>query len=234
LRAAGIEQAAGVVAATDSDSDNLGIMLTARSLNRKVCIIVRQNHHENQLAFNAADADLIMQPSLVTARSILFLLLSPLIQPFLDYLRQHHATLLVDVIRELRETLADSPPYLWTTWITEAQAPAVAMLQAQGHVITVQDIMRDPLDRERRLACVPLALQQGGNTIMKPEYKKDLRPGDEILFCGTPYAQRVMDAALNNRYTLQYLVTGLQEPRGYLMRRLAHRRPQRDAVTLQR
>ena len=57
-------------------------VITARSLNRKVCIIVRQNHHENQLAFNAADADLIMQPSLVTARSILFLLLSPLIQPF--------------------------------------------------------------------------------------------------------------------------------------------------------
>jgi hypothetical protein len=42
-----------------------------------------------------------------------------------------------------------------------------------------------------------------------------------------------MDAALNNKYTLQYLVTGLQEPRGYLMKRLAHRRPRRGAATLQ-
>jgi Trk K+ transport system NAD-binding subunit len=233
LHKAGIEQAAGVVAATDSDSDNLGILLTARSLNRKACVIVRQNHHENALAFSAADADLIMQPSLVTARSILFLLLSPLIQPFLDYLRQHCATLLIDVIREIRETLADNPPYLWTARIDEAHAPAVAVLYAQGHVITVQDIMRDPLNRERRLACVPLALQQRGNTIVKLEQNKDLQSGDEILFCGTRHAQRVMDAALNNRYTLQYLVTGLQEPRGYLMRWLANRRLRHDAATLQ-
>jgi hypothetical protein len=40
-------------------------------------LIVRQNRHENELAFNAAAANLIMQPSLVLARHILLFLLMP-------------------------------------------------------------------------------------------------------------------------------------------------------------
>ena len=48
---------------------------------------VRQNHHENELAFSGVNANLIMQPSLVTARQILQMLTVPAILDLRRYLR---------------------------------------------------------------------------------------------------------------------------------------------------
>jgi voltage-gated potassium channel len=53
LREAGVEQVAGIVAGTDSDSDNLGILVCVQQLNSHAFTVVRQNQHENQLAFDA-------------------------------------------------------------------------------------------------------------------------------------------------------------------------------------
>lgn len=80
LKKAGLANANGIVAGTDSDSDNLNILMSAQVMNPTVFTIVRQNHHENQLAFDAAHADLILQSSLTTARRILKYLISPHIQ----------------------------------------------------------------------------------------------------------------------------------------------------------
>ncbi len=41
--------------------------------------------------------------------------------------------------------------------------------------------------------------------------------------CGTGRAQWMLDATLNNEYTLRYLITGIDEPRGTVMRWLSHR-----------
>jgi len=52
-----------------------------------------------------------------------------------------------------------------------------------------------------------------------------VRPGDQILFCGTPRAIGLLDAILNNEYLLGYLMTGIEEPRGYIMSWLTRRFP---------
>jgi voltage-gated potassium channel len=223
LRQAGIDNAVGVVAATDNDPDNLAILLRARSLNPRITIIVRQNHHENELAFREARADLIMQPSLVTARNILFQLISPSVHVFLDHLRQHHEALMQDVTQRLRTAMGGNPPNLWTAHVSERSAGAVIALQQRRMTVTLGDVLRNHLNRERHLACVPLVLTRDGTPHVLPDLSRVLRPGDTILFCGTHHAERLLDAALNNVYTLQYLITGVQEPRGYFMRWLARR-----------
>ncbi|MDH3672772.1 MAG: NAD-binding protein [Gammaproteobacteria bacterium] len=223
LRKAKVLEAAGVVAATDSDPDNLGILISARSLNPNVCTIVRQSHHENELAFRAADADLIMQPSLITARDILFALISPLIQTLLDHLREHHETVLDNVTHRIETTLGGQPPHLWTVKICDANAPAVTVLRKQRCTVTIGDIMRDPMHRERSLACVPLVLARRQANVVMPDPSQALRARDEVLFCGTRYAERQVGATLKNEYTLQYLVSGMQESRGYIMKWFARR-----------
>jgi len=223
LRQAGIDKAVGVVAATDNDSDNLAILLRARSLNPRVSIIVRQNHHENELAFKAARADLIMQPSLVTARNILFQLISPSVQIFLDFLREHHDTVMQEVTHRLRVALGGHPPYLWTAKMTDHEAVALIAFYERRQTVTLADVMRNHLDRERTLACVPLVLTRHGTPTVLPDTSHVLLPGDSVLFCGTRHAQRLLNAALNNTYTLHFLVTGMQEPRGYFMKWLAGR-----------
>ncbi|MGH6629972.1 MAG: NAD-binding protein, partial [Burkholderiales bacterium] len=233
LRLAGIEHAVGVVAATENDSDNLAILLRARALNPRISIIVRQNHHENELAFKAARADLIMQPSLVTARNILFQLISPAIQVFLDHLRQHHVTLLQEVMQRLKTALGGHPPHLWTVRISEDATSAALTLEHRRVTVTLGDVVRNHTNRERVLACVPLLLTRDGSTFVLPDSAQILRPGDAVLFCGTRHAQRLLDAALNNVYTLQYRVTGVQEPRGYFMRWLARRLASGQPATTQ-
>ena len=87
LSEADVQGTAGIVAGTNSDSHNLSILVNARALNPEIFVIVRQNLHANEVVFEAAKADFIMQPSLVSARRILFLLIAPLLKSFFEELR---------------------------------------------------------------------------------------------------------------------------------------------------
>ena len=103
---AGIKDAVGILVGTNDDGHNLGILLNARALNPNLFSIVRQNRHENEVAFNAANADMIMQPSLVTARRILFLLIAPLLKRFFRFLlapEPGRQEMMGDVIEKLLE-----------------------------------------------------------------------------------------------------------------------------------
>jgi voltage-gated potassium channel len=227
LLAAGIERAAGIVAGTNSDTDNLRIVLNAKSLNPDAFTIVRQNQHRNELLFNAAQADLIMQPTLVSARRILFLLTAPLLNRFFARVRDLHAAgesaFLRDVILELHTCIGDAKPRLWTSAITMAGAHALTSALRQGTPVTLGDIIRDPATREERLPCVPLVIRSGNEVTTMPPLDRALRENDDILFCGTDHGRHLLEATVNNRYTLDYLVTGEDAPRGYLMQWLMRR-----------
>ncbi len=227
LLAAGVADAAGVIAATSSDADNLAILLTARNLNSEVHLIVRQNRHENELAFNAASADLIMQPSLVTARRLLLLIMSPMIQDILEYLEEHPEVLRDSLFPRLRATISGGNPALWSLHLTAAEAPSVMEYFANGGELRVEDLMRNPRDRENLLSCVPLVLKRNHMREMLPAQSLLVEPGDEILMCSTKAAERQIKGNLTNVYTLEYLVTGIVPARGYAMTWLAARRGQK-------
>jgi len=224
LREAGIEQAVGIVAGTDSDSDNLSILLRARSLNSRLFLVVRQNRHENELAFNAANADLIMQPSLVTARKILLILIAPMILPFLEYLRENHRTVLEGFIERLRTIVGDAKPGLWTAELNATDASALVRLWQNDYSVVLADIQRDPNERAQPLPCMPLMLIRNRQTLMLPYESQTLQQGDCILFCGTQRAEQMVQASLNNDYTLHYLVTGQEEMRSTLLKWLLRSR----------
>lgn len=223
LREAGVEEAVGIVAGTDSDSNNLTIMLRARFINHGIFLIVRQNNHENEVAFNAAAANLIMQPSLVTARRILLMLISPLIEPLLDHLREHQDTMLETITERLKDVLGNSRPQWWTVDITASSAPAVLHLQNKAIEITLGNIYSDLKKSSSSLPCVPLVLTREGETVMLPTDSHILQTGDHILFCGQEAAQELVEANLNNVYALKYLLTGSEAPRGYFFRWLSRR-----------
>ena len=238
LLKAGINQAAGVVAGTNNDSDNLSIVLNARALNPRVFLLVRQNRYRNQMVFQAARADFVMVPSLVSARRILFLLLAPLLKPFFEALRtgepgREESTkkglILSDVIDRLSQTVGGTRPRLWTVELSAETAGAVLRAIEGGGRVTLGDVLRDPSNRERRLACTALVVRKvDAEPLVMPAMSTILESGDEILFCGNTSAPRLLEATLNNEYTLHYLISGSDAPRGYVMqwltRRLAARR----------
>ncbi len=217
---AGIEGAAGVVTATDSDADNLAVLLTSRALNPEAHLIVRQNSHENELAFNAASADLIMQPSLVTARRILLRLISPLIGELLEHLEQNPEYLSEEVYPLLQQRVGSKDPALWTVRIDTSQAPAIVDYMTRGGTFTTGDLFRDPSNRDKSLACVPLMLRRGGERVIMPTDTFEINLDDEILMCTSADAEHRIKTSLTNIYTIEHLATGIIPARAFAMRRL--------------
>lgn len=215
LQQADVENAAGVVASTDNDSDNLSILLHARALNPHAFSIARQNAHENQLGFDAARADLTLQENLTTARRVLKFLISPLIQDVIDHLRSQPPAATEALTGRLQQALGDRRPHLWSIKVRADDAPAVIETLERGRDVKLSYLVQDPRHSDTDLPCVPLALDRDGRRIMLPEGDQSIETGDEILFCGTEGSEWLLAATLKNPYTMHYLVTGRELPRGY-------------------
>ncbi|MBA2284341.1 MAG: potassium channel family protein [Ktedonobacteraceae bacterium] len=62
LRAAGIQQAKGVLIATEDDAHNISITLSARHLNGTLYIVSRANHTETEAKLTLAGANSVLSP----------------------------------------------------------------------------------------------------------------------------------------------------------------------------
>jgi len=218
LLAAGVEHAAGVVAGTDSDHVNLNIVMNVKALKPDAFTIVRQNSHENQIAFDAARADLVLQSSLTTARRVLKHLISPQVQRFVEYLREQGEDICQQAVERLSRKVGDRPLHLWQVKLCEHEAGAVIEHLSSGRTLTLGELRRDPHDLDGSLPCLPLSVERDDRQIMLPADGERLQAADALLFCGTEQGERLLAATMNNAYTLEYLVTGEDRPRGHLFR----------------
>ncbi len=221
LDAAGIKDAAGILAGTDDDGHNLGILLNARYFNRNLFTIVRQNRHENEVAFRATEVDMTMQPTLVAARKILFLLIAPLLKTFNRYLledipgRQQE---MEAVIHSLREKVGHQKPHLVTIDFTREKSKAVIELLDQGEKVLLGDLIKDPRGREQELDLVIFVIKSAEQKIVLPPDSYEIQENDQLLFCGTGLAHRLFNATINSEYKLFYIQHGVYKPRSYLAR----------------
>jgi voltage-gated potassium channel len=98
LREAGVERAAGLVAATTTDATNIYIVLTARGLNPKLRITARASEEDAEKHLRTAGADSIISPYSFAGHRIAQQFLRPNVLNFLDL-----ATLDPDVDVEIEE-----------------------------------------------------------------------------------------------------------------------------------
>ncbi len=84
LRAAGLEHARGLVAASDSDADNLCIALSARTARPDLLIVARASDADAARKLRLAGADRVVGPYLAAGRVMTNLVLKPQVTAFLD------------------------------------------------------------------------------------------------------------------------------------------------------
>lgn len=84
LRSAGIERATTLIAALDSDSDNVYVTLSARALNPELHIVARTDHQHNEAKFFHAGADRVVNPYEIGGSRMGALALHPTLAEFLD------------------------------------------------------------------------------------------------------------------------------------------------------
>ncbi len=84
LQKVGIERARAMVAAVDSDAENVFITLTARSLNPNIYIIARANYEDSEPKLISAGANRTMMPYHISGKRIVTMLVRPSVADFLD------------------------------------------------------------------------------------------------------------------------------------------------------
>ena len=86
LLEAGIERARGLLAASDSDSGNTYITLTAKAMNPNVLVVARAGQPANLERMRRAGADRVISPYQIGGRRMALSALQPLVLDFIDTL----------------------------------------------------------------------------------------------------------------------------------------------------
>lgn len=89
LKAAGLERARGILAASDSDSDNLYIVLSARAQRPDLTIVARASDAEAEKKLRLAGADRVVQPYSTAGIEMAKLAIKPQVAAFLDIVSTH-------------------------------------------------------------------------------------------------------------------------------------------------
>ena len=218
LMEAGIDQAVGIVAGTDDDINNLSIAMTARELNPKLFTVLRQNRHANAPLFQRFQASVTMQPSSIVAHEFLSLLTTPLLSRFLNLIREHDDAWADVLISRIAAVLENTVPEVWDVEVSGIHTEAVWEALRDGVPVTLQAFMRNPVDRDEGLPCIPLLLKRGEETTLLPEPETLLQLGDHLLFCGERRALNLQALGLYNFNVLSYLLTGKDAPGGKVWR----------------
>jgi voltage-gated potassium channel len=173
LRAAGLERARGLVAASDDDADNLYITLSARAQNEKLFIVARASNEDAAKKLQLAGADRVVQPYQAAGRVMASLLLRPQVTAFVDVVTTASGD---DLRFEEIEVTAESGQ--------------------GGHSI------RD-LDIRRRTGALIVALRKrDGSFDTTPTPEAVLDVGDVLIAAGTEEELRALERIFASRETV--------------------------------
>lgn len=225
LLRAGVREADGIIAGTNSDLDNLSIVVTARELNPALFVIVRQNRYANRDLFTVLNAEISVVPSEVIANECLSILATPLFLPFKRAVRAADEAWCALQLERLTRLMGEERPEIWGVKIVRDEAQALARWLDEGREVRVGELLRSPADRRTPLACAVLYLQRAdGETLPMPADDTLLRRGDQLLLASAADCRQALELTLANDHTLTYLMTGEEISGGRLWRILAGKR----------
>ncbi len=151
--AVGIERAAGLVACTQSDKDNLLVVLPARRLAPEARIIAATERPETAAKMRAVGADGVVSPSRIGGRRMASEMVRPRVVTFLDrMLRDERASLRLEEIAV--------PP----------GSPAVGRKLAQLYTDELRDVL-----------LLAITDEKGESFEFKPPIERDLRAGERLV-----------------------------------------------------
>ena len=220
LKEAGIENAVGLVAGSDNDSNNLSSIMTAQMFNDELIIIARQNEMVNKELFLASHAQIIMHPSEIVARRIRTLLNNPLLIEFLLECYFQSTEWINITISLLSGTISDVIPNCWTSILNKKESPAMHSALIKGRKITIKHILKNPLQRHKKIYCMPLMIRRNNTNVLLPDNDFHLQVNDQILFCGSSQAEHDISHCMHDIHSLNYVMSFKNAPDSLLGRYL--------------
>ncbi|MFP8965929.1 potassium channel family protein [Pokkaliibacter sp. CJK22405] len=223
LEQADIREAAGLVAATASDANNLSILMTAREINPDLITVVRQNQRYNEAVFKAAKADYVMDPSGIMANRIMMLIKSPLLLDFLSYLPRESDEWAYKLIMQMRDLVGQEELDSWSFTLNDRETPALITSLNLQEELPLSLFLHHPGNRKDSLPALALMLKRQGEVTLLPATDTQLQAGDQLLFCGDTEAYGPMSRIAYNYNMLTYVRDGYEGASGTVWRWLNRR-----------
>jgi voltage-gated potassium channel len=163
LLAAGVKRARGLIAAVDSDVDNVYVTLSARGLNPNLYIVARASREDAEPKLRRAGADRVISPYQIGGRRMAMLALRPVAVDFVDTVMHDPSTALL--LEELEVRLG-SP-------MVGKSLEAARGAEAAGAIV--------------------LAVKRDGQLIPNPPGDLVVRAGDQLVVMGAPSDLRAIE-----------------------------------------
>lgn len=220
LEQAGVADAAGIVAGSNNDIDNLAIAMMAKRLNPDVFVVLRQNHAANDLLFETFRADFSMVHTRIVAQECISILTTPLLARFLGAVRGKDEPWCRALAQRLEGLCAGLVPEVWGVHLNETGAPAVHELLAAKATLRLEQLFAGGEDPEAALPVIVLMIERQGQLLLLPESDCVLQAGDGVLLAGRHATRGALEVPLRNVNALQYLLTGQFRRGGWVWHKL--------------
>jgi voltage-gated potassium channel len=186
--------------------------------------VALQNRRANAPLFAAVGVDFGLVPAEVIAHEVLARLINPVLMRFLPQVPRQGDAWAADVVDRLLARCGNGTPELWRIGLDGDEAPALEG-RLDGHSLRLDDLLRDPTDRDEPLDIVPLTLLREGERTMAPAGDVLLRSGDQLLLAGRLRARSALRTTMTEVPTASYVLDGRRVPSGWLWRRITRLDP---------
>lgn len=211
LRAAGLDDAVGIIAGTQNDADNLSIIMTARHYKPNIYLVARQNQDNNTDIFNSANVDVVMRSARLLVWQIVPRLTQPYLHKFFRLARHQDEKWAQSLIDQLK-TISDVVPNTFILKINDKRSPAVLNYLKAGTILRLQDLLSNPVNLSETLPAIPLMLVRDNKETLLPKKSTAIKAGDILLFAATDEAEQQIRFAAQNSHELYYLINGKEKP----------------------
>ena len=183
LRAADLEQAAGIIAGTNHDPDNLSIWMTARAAQPNLVGVGRLNRPMNSPVFDKAKWDVLMNPADVIAEELVGRLRTPMLKAFIVHLESQSEQWVHELLSRVQGL---DELETWDVKLSPKRAPLIHAQLSDTHsrAITLNHILVPGV--------VCLKARQGDGVVFTPQPDLPLHSDDRLLFWGRAEGRALM------------------------------------------
>lgn len=210
---------AGFVAGSDRDSANILAIELARQAAPGLTIAARQCDPANRALYRAMGVQRVLVLAEVAAREVIARMVNPALWRVVSAVPRQQDSWAARLLEQLVDQCGPAVPEVWAVTLQPDQAPTLTDWLAGG-TARLGDLMRDPTDRDVRLALVPLLLGHGVDEVLAPDEDLPLAPGDILILAGRSRARRALDMTLHDPATRAYVVDAAMLPTTWLGRQV--------------
>lgn len=218
LRQARIDRAQAIVAAQVSDTDNLSIAMTAKSIDPSLFVVGKQNRSANRHLFAVAGFDRVMEEDeLIVSRAFPYIA-RPLLERFLTLVAHQNEAWGKKLLQQLKALCGEQNPYHSMIRIEQNYAPAVLQELDSGRLLRLQTLWTHPHKPESIHDALPLLLLRNGQETLLPSPALALQKGDKILLAyGQSALARRLKLTMFDESQLYYAIHGKEPIRSSLL-----------------